>query len=83
MVSVVRKNECLFCKRRGLASIGDESHPLFLKVEQLCLVGESPKMCLIRGSKKAILVAPERWAGVCTARMRERVCLELAQSDID
>lgn len=44
---------------------------MFLKVEQFGLVGESSKMCLIRGSEKAVLQAPERWACVCRARARE------------
>lgn len=54
-----------------LASVGDESHPLFLRVGQLCLAGESSKMCLIRGSKKAILVAPEVRGCVHCAHARE------------
>lgn len=64
-----------------MASVGEESHPLFLKVEQLCLVGESSKMCLIRGSEKAVLGAPERWACVCSAGAR--ACAESGLRPID
>ena len=39
-------------------------------------MGESSKMCLIRGSKKAVLVAPERRASVCTEYMRKSMCRE-------
>lgn len=54
------KNECLFCKPEELAIVGDGSHPLFLKIEQLCLLGESSKMCLI-----SQLSPPQRGKSVC------------------
>lgn len=59
-------NECPFCNQEELACIGDESHPLFLKAEHLLLVCESSMMCLIRGSKNSVLLAPEVGMCVCT-----------------
>lgn len=45
MVSVVLKMSAYFVNRKSRAGVGIESHPLFfLKVEHLCLVGESSKM---------------------------------------